>query len=115
MGKEELSNEDKTINTEFGQKAQVERHELLNKEVEILNRRLQEIAKELNPVPKTLNYLGTMAVHVYQSEKLEQLFFSKQTVLKGMKEMIASKAFEDLRGTVMESYARKRQTRRSGF
>jgi hypothetical protein len=101
--------------TDMGINARVDRGEKLDQDTDRENGHLRGIARRLNPVPKTLKHLGSFAVHTYQSEILGQLFFVKQVVHEGITEEVASKAFEDLRGSTMESFARKRQIRRSGF
>jgi hypothetical protein len=108
-------NKDTTFNRDIGQKAKVERHEFANENSARQNKLLWDMAEKLNPAPKAVKHLGSFAVHVYQSEHLKQLFFVKQTLVDDCEEIVASKAFEDLRGTIMEAYERKRQTKRSGF
>lgn len=105
-----------TFNTDLGQKASVERHEVRGKEIEMANHRVMEIGRSLNPMPDHLKYLGSMAVHIYQSEMLGQLFFMSQCQTLGdTPELLASTALTDLKGTAQQFYGRTRQTKRSGF
>lgn len=61
-------------------------------------------------------YMGSMAVHVYQSEMLEQIFFIAQTPLNETREWTADKAFLQLKEAAKQFYGRNTVKRtRSGF
>jgi hypothetical protein len=118
MGKEEITHEEMIFRDEIGQKATVSREELGPEAAENPNRKLCELGIGLNPKPETLEYKGSAAVHIYQSPILKQLFFVSQTQpldLYRCPEMLATKAFDDLLGTLKEMYGRKRPKLRSGF
>ncbi len=82
------------------------------------NRKLCDLGLEMNPVPASLTYKGSAAVHIYQSELLEQIFFISQTQpldLYRCNERVAAKAFDDLLGAMKEMFGHKRPKLRSGF
>jgi len=57
-----------------------------------------------------------MAIHIYQSEILGQVFFMGQVnTLADTPEETASAALSNLRGDAQNYYGRTRQTKRSGF
>lgn len=114
------SHKDTTFNTKLGTEAVVKRETLSAEGFQRANEILARVGAELlHPVPaatESVTYMGSAAVHIYQSEKLGQLFFVCQLdTLEGCPEVLASKAMSDLRGGVMERYGRKRQVLRSGF
>lgn len=120
MKKPDLGFLDQTIDTEFGQRVNVRRTHLDETEAdkkigETLNGVLHGLGHELNFKTKDMDYMGSMATHIYASKILRQVFYVHQNCLLETPEIVASKAFEDLRGTVMESYGRKRPKKRSGF
>jgi len=120
-----MSNEKKTqlndfmvkkFNTDIGQKATVQRHSLQNELSAVSNAKLKDIGGDLNPLAESLTYMGSAAVHIYQSEILGQIFILSQTqTLDRADENLASKAISDLRESMKEHYGRNRQTLRSGF
>ena len=107
--------QNKTLNTELGQKVSVEREEhteLAGKS----NAILRNIGEGLNPLAKNLTYKGSMAMHVYQSEILGQIFFVAQTsTIQDVPEETAAAAHQSLKQELMATYGRARQTKRSGF
>ena len=103
------------LETQFGQKVDVKRESISTSDTDKSNGMLLHAGDLLNPRPDVLTYLGAMAIHVYQSPILEQLFFVSQLPVRNIPEAIAAKAITDLRGSVMEAYGRKRQVKRSGF
>lgn len=103
------------FNTELGQGATVKRTEEKGELPQRMASMLCAIGEELNPLPKNLKYLGSAAVHIYQSEMLGQLFFASQCPLGDTPELVASAAMTDLKGAMMEQYGRARKTKRSGF
>ena len=120
MKKPKLSDKDQTFDTEMGQKVHIQRANLDETEDDkkigaTMNNLLRNIGTELNPKAANMDYMGCMAVHVYSSKILKQLMYVNQICLGEMPEIVASKAFEDLRGTAMESYDRARPKRRSKF
>jgi hypothetical protein len=92
-----------------------------NEASEVAMMKLAGAAKLLNPYPgdpKTVNYMGSIAVHIYVAPMTEQLFFASQTrllTLNNCPELLAGKAITDLRGAALEAYGHTRQTKRSGF
>lgn len=106
----------KKFDTDIGIDATIQRETVQNETAKQGNEKLRDIGELCNPIPDTLKYLGSAAVHVYQSEMLGQIFFSSQAqTLQDCPEFLASKALDDLRGTAMEFYGRSRQKKRSGF
>lgn len=101
---------------ELGGKAKVERHDVSNEQAAQGNARLRDIGEMLNPIPKHVKYMGSMAVHIYQSEMIGQVFFMGQvSTLSGTPEETASAALSNLRGDAQSYYGRQRQRKRSGF
>ncbi len=80
-----------------------------------MNGILRGIGHELNHNTDNLDYMGSVAVHIYASKQLKQVFYANQLCLGEVPEIVASKAFEDLRSNAMASYKRNRPKRRSGF
>lgn len=106
----------KKFNTDIGQKATVQRQDFANELSTKANAALRGIGESVNPVAGSLTYMGSAAVHIYQSEMLGQIFFMSQAQTLGQTdEALASKALNDLRGAMQEHYGRKRQILRSGF
>jgi len=105
----------KEFQTELGQKVAVEREqtkELASKS----NAILRNIGEGLNPLVKNLTYMGSMGMHIYQSEILGQIFFIAQTeTMRDVPEETASAAHKTLKQELMNTYGRARQTKRSGF
>lgn len=118
MKKPDYNFVEQTFDTEFGQRVNVKREYLgetdSDREVaESMNGVLNGIGQQL--APDHSSYMGTFAVHIYETPALRQLFYVIQNCKGEIPEMVASKAFEDLRGQVMESYGRNRPKKRSGF
>jgi len=104
------------LETEFGQRATVTREELSSELNTRANQTIRSVGEALNPSPNGLQYLGSAAVHVYQSPVLGQVMFVSQTGCIGhTPEALASKAVHDLKGSLMEQYGKKRRVLRSGF
>jgi len=100
----------------MGQKVKVERHEVASEASTKGNGLLRDIGELVNPIPNTLKYVGSMAVHIYQSEMLRQVFFMGQAQTLGdTPEETASAALTNLKGDAMNYYGRARKTKRSGF
>lgn len=115
QGGEHKDNKHLEFNTQIGTKAIVERHSIGGELTEKTTRELQAIGAALKP-EKGLDYLGSIAVHIYKSEALELLAFAEQTAaLGGTPEVVAIRAIETLAGRTQEYYGRKAQERRSGF
>lgn len=112
--------EEITHETEMGQKIHVER-ELkvtgdLAKEAGRNLLTIGQFLKESDHSIKHCRYLGSAAVHVYQSEMLGEVFFFTQVnTLCNMNEMVASNAMSELNKRGMEYYGRKIPTKRSGW
>lgn len=106
----------KNFETEIGQKVHVARDEINNDGGLHANQKLGDIGEFLNPKPKELNYIGSTAIHIYQSEMLGHIFFVSQTGSLGdTPEVTASTALTALKGDMMKEYGRGRQKKRSGF
>lgn len=101
--------------TEFGQRATVERETKSSPESARATSLLLEAGSTLNPRPDVLQYLGAAAVHIYSAPTIGQVVFISQLPVREVPEPIASKAVSDLRGSMMEAYGRARQKKRSGF
>lgn len=103
--------------TDIGQKATVKREDIKNELATRTNAQLRDIGTVLNPIDQdTLKYMGSAAIHVYQSEMLGQLFFAAQTdTLQDMPETLAATAITELKGAMQTFYGRVRRTLRSGF
>lgn len=104
-----------TRDTEFGQRAKVQRTEYDAKLSEHSAERLKDIGRLLNPYPDTSHYLGSAAVHYFYTPGLSQAFFACQTLLSEVPEGIVQPGLTDLRGYCLEAYGHSRQTKRSGF
>lgn len=106
-----------TFETQIGQKATVHREDIAREEYVQANRELEAIGKKLDPTTnKVLTYHGSMAVHIYESKTLGQLFLMTQLEsLKDCPEVLAAKACTELRNQLMETYGRKAKRKRSGF
>jgi len=114
------SHKETAFETKLGIEAAIKRETLSSEGIARANEILARVGAELlHPVPNAADsviYQGSAAVHIYQSEKLGQMFFLAQTdTLGSTPELLAGKAMTDLRGAMMEYYGRKRQTKRSGF
>lgn len=118
MAKHNFTDKEKLFNTQVGQAATVHRETMQADKAEAPNRKLCDLGLALNPVPASLTYMGSAAVHIYQSEMLKQVFFVSQTQpleLYRCPELLASKAFDDLLGTMKQMFGHKRSRLRSGF
>lgn len=106
----------KVLDTELGQKVSVQREQDQAELARKSNAILRNIGEGLNPLAKNLTYMGSMAMHVYQSEILGQIFFIAQTeTMQNVPEETASAAHQTLKQELMVTYGRVRQTKRSGF
>ena len=116
-GAKDKTDKESRFNDQVGQTAKVERDSTESELAHRANLALRGIGEDLNPLAKQgLQYKGSAAFHVYQSEILGQIFFVTQTdTLQDVPEITSSKAIENFVGDLMESYGRKRQRRRSGF
>lgn len=102
----------------MGQGSTVQRETLAADKAAIPNRKLCDLGLELNPLPDNLAYKGSAAVHIFWNETLQQVFYVSQTApldLYKCPEILASKAFDDLLGTMKAFYGHKRPRLRSGF
>ena len=96
--------------------AKVTRDNVMGPEVTKGNEMLREVGTLVNPIPAHLKHIGSMAVHIYQSEQLGQIFFMGQVSTLGeCPEDTASAALSNLRGDAQGYYGRSRQKKRSGF
>lgn len=106
------------IQTEFYTKAVVHRENLTEQNRELTseaNAHLAHIGEQLIP-GKGYKYRGSIAVHIYTPDLIQELAFVSQTgTMRDLPETLASKALEALKSDCMESYGRRRAKRRSGF
>ena len=103
---------------QVGHKATIQRETLINERTEGLKEVLQEIgqnASDVGIVPKGMEYVGSVAVHIYQAPNLGTVAHFNQVALNNCPEPLAGPAVSDLRGTMLEYYGRRRQKKRSGF
>lgn len=113
------NDKEKAFRSDLGHKAQVERHvdsteKTYNAAYEL--QKIGQVLKQGYPELREHEYLGSMAVHVYLTPKLEIPIFLSQSPLGKCPEILASNALTDLKGHVMEEfYGRERQKKRSGF
>ncbi len=69
-----------------------------------------------NPAQReAFEYVGSAAVHVYLSPNMKTYSYMSQVSMAEVPEVMASQSLTDLKGALMESYNRKRQTKRSGL
>lgn len=114
-----------TFDSALGHKAKVERESLTNDRLIELDSSLCAIGRELqesDPGAKAMKYLGSAAFHVCVSEGivgangLPQIIVINQTGgLRGMNEIIAGTAGQDLLRAIARYYGRKPPQKRSGF
>ena len=111
------SHKEQTFNRDIGQKAHIEREDIADGVR--ANERLDEIGHLLHPNPDgAMKYVGSLAVHIYVSEVLGFVQYVSQTAgapANGCTEPIALRAVQDLEGSVLERYGKKRRVLRSGF
>jgi len=98
--------------TEMGQRIRVDRDgnvvSELSKEAHRNLLTIGQFLKENDHGIKHCDYIGSAAVHVYQSEILGEIFFFTQTsTLCGMNEMTASNAMTELMNRMKQYYGRK--------
>ena len=110
--------EEKNFSKQLGSTATVQRDSVSGDLAEVSNRKLADLGRELNPVAENLQYMGSMACHVYWNQTLGQFFTVNQT--RGMlthkcPEKLAQAAAKDLLGTLIETYGHRRPKLRSGF
>src|ERR1700683_2480546 len=103
--------------------AKINRHNSQGETQARANRALRDIATFIkedsaeNKILKGSTYLGSAAVHVYQSVILQTVFFVCQCdpMTTSVSEWTADKATMDLRRHMMASYNRTPTKKRSGF
>lgn len=108
--------DEQTFLTQIGSKATVQRIVVPREGARKANRMLCDLGLEC--LPAHTEYKGSAAVHIYVNEILQQLFFVTQTdplVLYKCPQPLASKAFDDLLGTMKQMYGNRRGRLRSGF
>ena len=112
------NHKDLLFRTQIGQAATVKREDVRSEQAGQANKVLCKLGLSLNPVPKSLKYMGSAAVHIFWNDTLQQVFFISQTQpldLYDCPEILASKAFDDLLGTMKQQYGHARPKLRSGF
>lgn len=108
----------KKYQDEVGHKAVVQRSVLDNERTDQLKEVLQDIGRDalaVGFVPKGMEYMGSVAVHIYRAPTLGAVVYFNQTALNECPEQLAGPAVSDLRGAMLSFYGRKRQKKRSGF
>jgi len=103
--------------TDLGQHAQVSRSEETSERSTIGNLMLREIGRNINGLPDTSEYLGSCAVHIYKPKGMvKYLHYQCQVApMQDVPEVVADKAFIELKGTLMEFFGHNRAKKRSGF
>ena len=107
-----------TFRTELGTKATVRHEEMKVEEGNPINRELADLGLKANPKPDVLSYMGSAAVHIYQSPQLGQLFFISQTqplAWYRCPEVLAVAAFNHILASMKSMYGHRRTKLRSGF
>lgn len=106
----------KTFESDLGTKAKVSRSEETSERSAVANAMLREIGKEINAL-ETSEYIGSCAVHIYKPKgQVKYLHYQCQvSPMQDVPEVVADKAFTELKGTLMEHYGKNRATKRSGF
>jgi hypothetical protein len=110
--------QEEAFRSDLGHKATVERWDSKNEGNFNANWELQKIGQSLKAGHTELReheYLGSMAVHVYMTPKMQVPIFISQTPLGKSSEVLASTALTNLKGDAMEFFGKARQTKRSGF
>ena len=103
-------------NTEFGQKAKVQREDRKGELADTANAALKTIGDSLKCELPGYEYQGSLTIHIYKSPLLNEVAYINQAVgMDQVPEIICSKAFENLRHYVMGLYGRESGVRRSGF
>lgn len=103
-------------NTQFGQHAKVSREDVGGELAQLSNQMLSELGDSLGAKVPGYEYQGSLTIHIYKSPMLNEIIYINQAVgMDKVPEIIASKAFENLRHYVMGLFGRKAGTRRSGF
>ncbi len=119
MGKHHKTHQEQTFNTQVGVKATVQRTTVPAEAASAPNKHLAELGIACHPVPHTeTRYMGSAAVHIYWHDGLQQIYFVSQVQpldLYRCPEPLASKAFDDLLGTMKAMYGHRRGKLRSGF
>lgn len=107
--------EKKNFERQLGQASTVERHTLGGDLTTQCNEVLKDLGLELKP-NEAAEYLGSFAVHAYQTPVLRQMFFLSQTLPQpGCTPLLASKAIADLGNRTKESLGIVAPQKRSGF
>jgi hypothetical protein len=106
--------------TEMGQRVHVDRNRKVTdgpaNEAAHNLMTIGQYLKENDHGIKHCRYMGSAAVHIYQSEALGEVFFFTQVnTLCRMPELTASNAMTELMKRAMEYYGRKIPTKRSGW
>lgn len=107
----------KKFNTDMGINATVKRETKGNSDFKNANLKLRSIGSKMGTREfKGYTYIGSAAVHIYQSEILGELGFASQVdTLQDTVEILADKALTALKSDMMNFYGRDRQKKRSGF
>lgn len=119
-----MSNDHKnqTFKTDMGINATVQRAQANPEVAAKPNRMLVDLGQAFQEIEefklKGYTYFGSAAVHIYAHELLNQLDFVSQTQaleLFRCPQPLASRAFDDLLGTMKLMYGGRRPKLRSGF
>ena len=122
MGKADVTDKEKIFRDSIGQKATVQREKHEGETATMPNQHLIDLGLEVQRVPEFklehYRYLGSAAVHVFQSAVLGQIDIVSQAgplVTFGCPEDLAAKAAEDLIREMKERYGKRTGKLRSGF
>lgn len=112
------THKEQTFKTELGTKATVQHTEMKVDEANPINRELADLGMKANPKPEVLTYMGSAAVHIYQSAQLGHLFFVSQTqplLWYRCPEVMVVAAFNHLLASMKATFGHRRPRVRSGF
>lgn len=113
------TDKDQIFDTELGQKATVEHHQIANDQYTAeLREVLVDMAKDLQrtgKAPKEYEYKGSFSVHVYASSMDGNFAFAGVTNPGTCHYKLAEAAMMKLREDVEEHYSGRRRVKRSGF
>lgn len=103
---------------DLGQKARVERHDIVNEHMDQLRDVIADVGQnlsEIGAVPKGMEYVGSLSIHVYRSIALKTAAFATVNNMGRMDGSLADGALRELTGSTMLQFGKNRKKLRSGF
>lgn len=103
---------------DVGHKARVDRMDAQGESIDQLRVCLADLGDELSRrkiAPAGMKYIGSLSVHVYYSEILQQAAFVNLNNMKELPFGVADAACREMNNKVKEYHGMKRQKLRSGF